>query len=129
MTGFVSALAILIFLAQVPYLRKGGAVGAALVVIGLALLFVVPRLTKAVPAPLIAIVVLTIAVVAAGLNVPDVGDEGTLPSTLPILGIPSVPFSLATLSIILPFSVARRRRPARVADDRKARRRHHRDAV
>ncbi len=106
MTGFVNALAILIFLAQVPYLRKGGAVGAALVVIGLALLFIVPRLTKAVPAPLIAIVVLTIAVVAAGINVPNVGDEGTLPSTLPILGIPSVPFSLATLSIILPFSVA-----------------------
>ena len=106
MTGFVNALAILIFLAQVPYLIEGGALGAALVAIGLALLFVMPRITKAVPGPLIAIVFLTVAVAVTGLHVPDVGDEGTLPSSLPILGIPSVPFSLATLGIILPFSLA-----------------------
>ncbi|MGE3811159.1 MAG: SulP family inorganic anion transporter [Candidatus Nanopelagicales bacterium] len=105
MTGFVNALAILIFLAQVPYLKDGGALGLALVAAGLLLLFTLPRLTTAIPAPLIAIVGLTVLVVAAGLSVPDVGDEGELPSALPILGIPSVPFSFETLSIILPFSL------------------------
>jgi SulP family sulfate permease len=105
MTGFVNALAILIFLAQVPYLREGGALGLVLVGAGLVILFGFPRVTRLVPAPLVAIVVLTVLVVAAGLAVPDVGDEGALPDTIPLLGIPSVPFSLETLSTILPYSV------------------------
>jgi sulfate permease, SulP family len=104
MTGFVNALAILIFLAQVPHLTKGGALGAVLVAAGLALIYLVPRLTSAVPAPLVAIVVLTVAVVAGGISVPDVGGEGELPDALPILGIPAVPFSFETLSIIAPYS-------------------------
>jgi SulP family sulfate permease len=106
MTGFVNALAILIFLAQVPHLRKGGLVGLGLVAIGLVLIYTVPRLTKAVPAPLIAIVVLTAAVVASGLHIPTVGGEGRLPDALPVLGIPSVPLSLHTLAVIAPYSIA-----------------------
>ena len=105
MTGFVNALAILIFLAQVPHLVEGGALGAVLVAVGLGLIFVVPRLTKAVPAPLVAILVLTVAAVAGGIDVPTVGDEGALPDSLPILGIPAIPFSLETLTIILPYSL------------------------
>ena len=105
MTGFVNALAILIFLAQVPYLRDGGELGAALVIAGLAMLVIVPRLTTAIPGPLVAIAVITAAVVAGGLSVPDVGDEGALPSTLPFLGIPAVPLTLETLTIVMPYSL------------------------
>ncbi len=105
MTGFVNALAILIFLAQVPYIVDGGGLGVALVAGGLLLLFLVPRLTTAVPAPLIAIVAVTVLVVAAGLAVPDVGDQGDLPSALPFLGVPLVPFTLQTLQIVLPYSI------------------------
>jgi len=71
---------------------------------GLALILVVPRLTSAVPAPLVAIVVLTVAAVAGAIDVPTVGDEGSLPDALPILGIPAVPFSLETLAIVAPYS-------------------------
>ena len=105
MTGFVNALAILIFLAQVPHLIAGGAVGIVLVAAGLAMIVVVPRVTGSIPAPLVAIVVLTIFVVVSGAAVPDVGDEGALPSVLPFLGIPSVPFTLETLKIIAPYSL------------------------
>ncbi len=105
MTGFVNALAILIFLAQVPHLIEGQYVGALLVVVGLALIYLVPRMTGAVPAPLVAIVLLTVAAVAGGIDVPTVGDEGALPDSLPILGIPAVPFSLQTLFIIAPYSL------------------------
>ena len=106
MTGFVNALAILIFVAQVPHLRDGGATGALLVVAGLVVIYTVPRVTRAIPAPLVAIAVITVVVVASGLHVPEVGDEGKLPDSLPVLGIPSVPFSLRTLGIVLPFSLA-----------------------
>ncbi len=104
MTGFVNALAILIFLAQVPHLTGGGPAVYALVAAGLAVMYLLPRLTKAVPAPLVAIVLLTVACVVAGIGVPTVGDEGKLPETLPILGIPAVPFSLETLTIIAPYA-------------------------
>jgi SulP family sulfate permease len=105
MTGFVNALAILIFLAQVPYIRDGGGLGIVLIAAGLVIIYTVPRLTSAIPAPLVAIVLLTVVAVAGGLDLPDVGDEGELPSALPLLGIPSVPFSLDTLLVVLPYSV------------------------
>ena len=105
MTGFVNALAILIFLAQVPHLRDGAATGYLMVAAGLAVIYTVPRLTKAVPAPLIAIIVLTIVAVAGGIHVPTVGDQGKLPDALPILGIPSVPISLGTLAIVAPYAI------------------------
>ena len=105
MTGFVNALAILIFLAQIPHLTGGGALGYALVAVGLAMIFILPRFTTAIPAPLVAIVLLTVAVVVSGTDLPNVGDEGALPDALPILGIPSVPFDLDTLAIIAPYSI------------------------
>jgi SulP family sulfate permease len=105
MTGFVNALAILIFLAQVPHLTKGGADGSVLVVVGLALIYGVPRLTTAIPAPLVAIVVLTIATLLGAIDVPTVGDEGALPDALPVLGLPTVPFTLDTLAIVAPYSL------------------------
>lgn len=105
MTGFVNALAILIFLAQVPHLVDGGVIGAVLVAAGLLVIIAVPRVTKSVPAPLVAIVVLTVVVLIAGIGVPDVGGQGELPGTLPFLGIPSVPFTLETLLIIAPYSL------------------------
>jgi SulP family sulfate permease len=104
MTGFVNALAILIFLAQLPHLTDGGAAVYALVAAGLAVMYLLPRVTKAVPAPLVAIVLLTIACVAGGIGVPTVGDEGRLPEALPVLGLPAVPFSLDTLAIVAPYS-------------------------
>jgi len=105
MTGFVNALAILILLAQIPHLTEGGTLGAVLVAAGLALIWIVPRITAAIPAPLVAIVVLTVLTVAGAIDVPTVGDEGPLPDALPILGIPAVPLSLETLMIVLPYSL------------------------
>lgn len=105
MTGFVNALAILIFLAQLPYLRDVPWAVYPLVAAGLAIVFLLPRLTTAVPAPLIAIVALTLFTVALGVAVPTVGDEGELPSSLPVLGIPSVPLTLDTLATIAPYSL------------------------
>jgi SulP family sulfate permease len=105
MTGFVNALAILIFVAQLPHLRDGGADVYVMVAAGLAIIYTIPRLTTAIPSPLVAIVVLTIVAVTAGIHVPTVGDEGTLPDALPSLGLPDVPFSLDTLRIVAPYSI------------------------
>lgn len=106
MTGFVNALAILIFMAQLPQLRGGGLTMYALVAAGLAIIYGLPRLTKVVPAPLVAIVVLTGTALALGLETHTVGDMGALPSTLPILHAPAVPLTLETLRIIAPFAFA-----------------------
>jgi len=104
MIGFVNALAILIFLAQVPHIT-GGRAAYVLLAVGLGIIYVMPRITKVVPAPLVAILVVAGAAALLGLTVPTVGDMGDLPNALPVLGIPSVPFSLATLGIIAPFAV------------------------
>ena len=106
MVGFVNALAILIFTSQLPYLVNVPWAVYALLAVGLVVLVGLPRLTKAVPAPLVAIVALTGFTVAAGVVVPTVGDQGELPGTLPVLGIPAVPFDLATLRLIAPFALA-----------------------
>ena len=105
MTGFVNALAILIALAQLPHLTDGGANVYVLVAVGLAVMYLLPRVTTAIPAPLVAIVALTIFTVTVGVGVPTVGDEGELPSTLPILGIPAVPLSFEMLQIIAPYAL------------------------
>jgi sulfate permease, SulP family len=76
-----------------------------LVAAGLAIMYLLPRVTTAIPAPLVAIVLLTIFTVTVGVGVPTVGDEGELPSTLPILGIPAVPLSLEMLQIIAPYAL------------------------
>ncbi|WP_432502921.1 SulP family inorganic anion transporter [Kineococcus arenarius] len=105
MVGFVNALAILIFTAQLPYLRDVPWVVYAMVAVGIAIMVFLPRLTTVVPAPLVAIVLLTVAVVFSGLVVPDVGDQGALPETLPTLLLPDVPWTLETLQIIAPYSL------------------------
>ncbi|PTR26541.1 SulP family sulfate permease [Rhodococcus sp. OK519] len=105
MIGFVNALAILIFSAQMRHLFDVPWLVYPLVVAGLAMIVVVPKLTKAVPAPLIAIVVLTGVVALFGLDVPDVADQGELPSGLPTWMIPDVPLTWETLTIVAPFAL------------------------
>jgi SulP family sulfate permease len=106
MVGFVNALGILLFLAQLPNLRDVPWAVYPLVVAGLALMVLFPKVTKAVPAPLVSIVILTVLTVAAGIAVPTVGDKGRLPSSLPVPGLPDVPFTLHTLSVIAPYALA-----------------------
>jgi SulP family sulfate permease len=104
MVGFVNALAILIFVAQVPQLLGVPWMVYPLVVVGLLIMYLMPRLTRVVPAPLVAIVLLTGAVVVFGIGVPNVGGEGELPQNLPELFIPNVPLTFETLQIIAPFA-------------------------
>jgi len=105
MTGFVNSLAILIFMAQLPEFKGAGVTVYAMVAAGLAIIYLLPRLTKAVPSPLVAIIVLTAVSMVWKLDVRTVGDLGELPSTLPVFLWPQVPLSLATLWIILPYSL------------------------
>ncbi|MGW9303016.1 SulP family inorganic anion transporter [Streptomyces cyaneofuscatus] len=106
MVGFVNALAILIFMTQVPEMYDVPWAVYPLLVGGLALMVFFPRVTKAVPAPLVSIVILTAITVAAGIAVPTVGDKGELPSSLPVPGLPDVPFTLDTLTTIAPYAFA-----------------------
>ncbi|WP_461030374.1 SulP family inorganic anion transporter [Streptomyces sparsus] len=106
MVGFVNALAILIFMAQVPELRDVPFAVYPLVVSGLALMVFFPKITTVVPAPLVAIVILTVITVGAGLAVPTVGDKGALPSSLPVPGLPDMPLTVEALTIIAPYSFA-----------------------
>ena len=104
MTGFVNALAILIFMAQVPELRNVGWRTYALVAAGLAIIYLLPRLTRAVPSPLVCIVMLTAVTLTLGLDVRTVGDMGQLPDALPVFLLPDIPLNWETLMIILPTS-------------------------
>ena len=106
MVGFVNALAILIFTSQFPQLIDVPWLVYPLVVIGLLIMSLMPLMTKVIPAPLIAIVLLTAAAVTFGLNVPTVGDQGDLPQSLPELFIPNVPLTWETLQIIAPYAAA-----------------------
>ena len=106
MVGFVNSLAILIFLAQVPHLVDVPFAVYPMIAVGIAIIVGMPRLTRVVPSPLVAIVALTGFVLLAGLNVPDVGDEGELPDSLPTWLLPDVPFTLDTLKIIAPYALA-----------------------
>ena len=106
MIGFVNALAILIFLAQLPYLTGVGWPVYAMVAAGLVIMVYLPRLTTVVPAPLVAIVILTTVTVLFSIAVPNVAGEGELPDSLPTWFIPDVPLTLETLQIIGPFAVA-----------------------
>lgn len=104
MTGFVNALAILIFLAQLPELIGVPWLTYAMVAAGLAIIYLLPRVTRIVPSPLVCIIVLTALAIGFGLDVRTVGDMGELPSTLPVFLIPDIPLTLETLQIILPYS-------------------------
>jgi SulP family sulfate permease len=105
MVGFVNALAILILLAQLPHLVHVPWLVYPMVAAGLAIIFLLPRLTRAVPAPLVSIIVLTALTVTAGIAVPNVGGEGALPTSLPFLALPSVPLTVGTLRIIAPYAL------------------------
>ena len=104
-TGFVNALAILIFFAQLPEFKGAGLVMYAMVALGLAIIYILPRFTKAIPSPLICIVALTALSLALGLDLRTVGDMGELPSTLPLFLLPDIPLTLETLLIIFPYSL------------------------
>lgn len=104
-TGFVNALAILIFMAQLPELINVTWHVYAMVAAGLGIIYLLPYLTKAVPSPLVAIVVLTAFSIAVGLDIRTVGDMGELPDSLPVFLLPDVPWTLETLKIVFPFSL------------------------
>ncbi|MDO9455989.1 SulP family inorganic anion transporter [Nocardioides sp.] len=105
MVGFVNALAILIVAAQVDHLVDVPWLVYPMTAVGIAVIAGLPRVTQVVPAPLVAIVALTAFTFLAAIDVPDVGDEGTLPSSLPTLFLPDVPFTLDTLRIIAPYAI------------------------
>ncbi|MCM2292741.1 SulP family inorganic anion transporter [Allorhizobium sp. BGMRC 0089] len=106
MTGFVNALAILIFMAQLPELTNQPPSTYIMIAAALAIIYLLPRFTKAIPSPLVAIAVLTLFTWWFGFHVRTVSDLGEMPSSLPVLAWPDVPFNLDTLRIIFPYSVA-----------------------
>lgn len=106
MIGFVNALAILIFMAQLEQFVDATWVMYAMVAGALAIIYLFPRFTKAVPSPLVAIIVITIIAIMTKSDVRTVGDMGTITSALPAFFIPDVPLNLETLKIIFPYSIA-----------------------
>jgi SulP family sulfate permease len=102
--GFVNALAILIFMAQLPELTNVSWVVYAMVAGGLGIIYLFPYITKAIPSPLVTIVVLTAISLMMGLDIRTVGDMGQLPDSLPIFLIPDIPLNWETLRIIFPYS-------------------------
>lgn len=105
MSGFVNALAVLIFMAQLPQLINVPIAVYLMVAIGLAIIYILPRFTTAIPSPLVAIVLLTAAAILGKIDVPTVGDMGKLPTVLPFFVLPNVPFNLETLQIIFPYAM------------------------
>ena len=108
MTGFVNALAILIFMAQLPELDPSSVswLTYVLVAASLGIIYLFPYITRAIPSPLVTILVLTVLTVYFGWDVRTVGDMGSLPDTLPVFLIPDIPLTLETLLIVLPYSLA-----------------------
>ena len=106
MVGFVNALAILIFAAQVPEMVGVPWLVYPLIILGIAIIVLLPRISNVVPSPLIAIVVLTTITLSVAVAVPDVGERGELPNSLPTLGLPDIPYTFETLKIIAPYAFA-----------------------
>lgn len=106
MVGFVNSLAVLIFMAQIPEMTDVPWPVYPLIIGGLALMVFFPKITTVVPAPLVSIVILTVITVGAAIAVPTVGDRGALPTSLPVPGLPDVPFTLDTLTTIAPYAFA-----------------------
>lgn len=106
MIGFVNALAILIFMAQVPHFLGEGTLTYIFIAITLVIVYVLPRYFKAIPAPLIAIVLLTAITFMMNLEMKTIGDLGAITQSLPSFFIPDVPFNVETLSIIFPYALA-----------------------
>ncbi|AUH01285.1 SulP family inorganic anion transporter [Prodigiosinella confusarubida] len=102
--GFVNALAILIFMAQLPELTHVGWPVYAMTALGLAIIYLFPFITRSIPSPLVCIIVLTILSLSLGLDIRTVGDMGQLPDTLPVFALPDIPVNLHTLAVIFPYS-------------------------
>ena len=107
-TGFVNALAIIIFMAQIPQFHEQGLLMYTMVAAGLAIIYGLPKITTAVPSPLVCIIVLTAVSITMGWEstLSTVGDMGDLPSTLPIFLLPDIPLNFHTLGIILPYAIS-----------------------
>ncbi|PYF06173.1 SulP family inorganic anion transporter [Ureibacillus chungkukjangi] len=106
MIGFVNALAILIFMAQVPHFIGISNMTYVFVAITLVIVYTLPRFVKAIPAPLVALVILTAVAMFSGFELRTIGDLGNITQSLPSFLIPNVPFNFETLQIILPYSLA-----------------------
>jgi SulP family sulfate permease len=106
MTGFVNSLAILIFVAQIPQLTNVPSVTYALIALALAVIYLFPYLTRIVPSPLVAIVVVTGVALLFHIDVKTVADLGEMPTALPIFSLPDIPLTFETLRIIFPYSLA-----------------------
>ena len=104
-TGFVNALAILIFMAQLPELTNVTWHVYAMTAAGLGIIYLFPYVTKAIPSPLVTIVVLTAVAIVLDLDIRTVGDMGELPDSLPVFLLPDVPLNLETLAIIFPYAL------------------------
>ncbi len=104
-TGFVNALAILIFMAQLPELTNVTWHVHAMIAAGLGIIYLFPYVTRAIPSPLVTIVVLTAVAIVLDLDIRTVGDMGELPDSLPVFLLPDVPLNLETLAIIFPYSL------------------------
>ena len=107
-TGFVNALAIIIFMAQIPQFHEQGLLMYTMVAAGLAIIYGLPKITTTVPSPLVCIIVLTAVSITMGWEstLSTVGDMGDLPSTLPIFLLPDIPLNFYTLGIILPYAIS-----------------------
>lgn len=105
MVGYINALAVLIFLAQLPQLTNVPPTVYVMTALSLGIIYLLPRLTTAVPSPLVALFVMTAAAIGLGLEIPTVGDMGELPTSLPVFALPQVPLNLETLRIVLPYSL------------------------
>lgn len=106
MLGFVNALGIMIFITQIPYLLGSNSMTYIFAIVTLILVYAIPRFFTAIPAPLIAIVVMTSIALISGVKLQTIGDLGTMPNSLPFFFLPDIPLNFETLKIILPYSLA-----------------------
>jgi len=106
MTGFVNSLSILVFTAQFPYFVGESWQMYAMVVGGLVIIYLFPKVTKAIPSSLVAILIISVIAITTGSDVRTVGDMGDIKGTLPSFILPNVPISLETFSIILPYAIS-----------------------
>jgi SulP family sulfate permease len=105
-TGFINALAILILMDQLRHLVKADWLMLTAVAVTLVIVYLLPRLTKAIPSPLVAVTLVTIASFSMGLPLETIGSQVLIDNTLPLPGLPDIPFTWQTLVIILPFALS-----------------------
>ena len=105
MIGFVNALGILMFQSQIDHF-KGSYILLILGTIGVAIVYLFPRLTKAIPSPIVAIISITVIVYLFNIDIKMLGDMGQITKELPRFLIPDIPYTLETLKIILPYSLS-----------------------